>query len=148
MNMLYDFIIESNQIEGIKKPAILTEIIAYKKFLALDTITLADLESFVKKIQPGAKLRRKRGMDVRVDNHAAPSGGPAILFELQLLLTRINARNLTAYETHLRYERLHPFMGGNGRSGRALWLWMMGGEAPLGFLHTFYYQTLQVRDRK
>lgn len=30
---------------------------------------------------------------------------------------------------------------------RALWLWVMGGieNAPLGFLHTFYYQTLEVQ---
>lgn len=41
---------------------------------------------------------------------------------------------------------------GNGRSGRALWAWMMlcrGGSygrakvIELGFLHTFYYQTLE-----
>ena len=50
-------------------------------------------------------------------------------------------RALGACETHVRYELLHPFLDGNGRSGRALWLWLMG-QAPLGFLHTFYYQTL------
>ena len=51
----------------------------------------------------------------------------------------------SAYVLHCRYESLHPFTDGNGRSGRALWLWMMGGieEAPLGFLHTWYYQSLE-----
>lgn len=29
----------------------------------------------------------------------------------------------------------------HGRSGRMLWMWMMR-EAPLGFLHTWYYQSL------
>ena len=35
-------------------------------------------------------------------------------------------------------------MDGNGRSGRVLWLYNMGGieRVPLGFLHTFYYQAL------
>jgi Fic family protein len=40
-------------------------------------------------------------------------------------------------------------MDGNGRSGRAIWLWQMlrqEGGAPLGFLHHFYYQTLEAQD--
>jgi hypothetical protein len=48
-------------------------------------------------------------------------------------------------EAHVRYETLHPFTDGNGRTGRALWYWMMVGSsrADLGFLHAFYYQTLK-----
>jgi hypothetical protein len=30
---------------------------------------------------------------------------------------------------------------------RALWLWIMSGDAPLGFLHHFYYQTLEQMQR-
>ena len=49
-----------------------------------------------------------------------------------------------------RYETLHPFMDGNGRSGRILWAWQMieHNIAPglsLGFLHAYYYQTLAAR---
>ena len=49
------------------------------------------------------------------------------------------------FAVHVAYENLHPFMNGNGRSGRALWLWHMGGieKVPLGFLRTWYYQSLQ-----
>ncbi len=47
----------------------------------------------------------------------------------------------------VRYELLHPFSVGNGRSGRTLWAWCMlrRGDDPftLPFLHRFYYQTLE-----
>ncbi len=66
----------------------------------------------------------------------------------------VGAQILPPYISHVAYENLHPFTDGNGRSGRALWLWqMMHGTMrqvnmarDLGFLHTFYYQTLNASD--
>jgi Fic family protein len=47
---------------------------------------------------------------------------------------------------HVEFEKLHPFMDGNGRTGRAIWVWHMlrCGRKPfeISFLHRFYYQTL------
>ena len=57
------------------------------------------------------------------------------------------------YDVHCEYEDLHPFMDGNGRTGRALLAWMMirrkGWESTfaLPFLHRWYYQSLdRLRD--
>jgi hypothetical protein len=73
-----------------------------------------------------------------VGRHLPPRGGPEIRNHLLDLLLN---DDLSAYEQHVAYEVLHPFTDGNGRSGRALWAWRVR-DFPLGFLHTFYYQTL------
>ena len=140
---LEDFVRESNWIEGILRDPTEDEIRAHERLVSLDKITVMDLEIFVTLVQPGAVLRSQIGRDVRVGNHIAPRGGPDIEFSLINILDRAGDRGV--YETHLAYEKLHPFTDGNGRSGRALWLWHMGGNAPIGFLHQFYYQTLDAQ---
>lgn len=149
---LSDFVRESNRIEGIVREPTVDEIQAHEHLLSLPGIHLGHMEAFVETIA-GAPLRRRRGMNVRVGDHIAPDGGPEIEDQLRdlLILCDIHGacRIYYAYETHITYENLHPFMDGNGRSGRALWLWMMGGMdgAPLGFLHHWYYQTLAEIER-
>ena len=140
------FVAESNRIEGITRRPTEAEVAAHETLLALDEITIADLEAFVGVVAPGKPLRRLPGMDVRVGRYIAPPGGPQIEEQLGMLLASARARN--AHQVHISYEKLHPFMDGNGRSGRAIWLWMMfrGWDDPYalqrGFLHSFYYQTL------
>lgn len=133
------FIEESNRIEGIHRSVTLPELEEFHRFMALDDVTMADLEKFVSIYQPDAKLRTRPGMNVRVGNHIAPLGGANIGHALERILKDKDIKG--TYGAHVAYELLHPFTDGNGRSGRMLWLWMMR-EAPLGFLHTFYYQAL------
>ena len=139
------FLVESNAIEDIHHDISDGDLKEAWWFLELDTITIPELERFVAHFQPGAKLRDKPGMDVRVGNHVAMSGAPAVRWSLDGILRGMEGVSL--FQVHKVYETLHPFMDCNGRSGRILWLWQMEREgrkmAPMGFMQTFYYQSLE-----
>lgn len=139
-----DFVRESNRIEGIHRDPTAEEVRAHDKLIAMPFITVDDLLAFVGVYQPDAELRTRAGLDVRVGKHFPPPGGAAIGYALEDLLARAE-HSANPYSIHVEYETLHPFTDGNGRSGRAVWAWMMVrlyGGYPLGFLHHFYYQSL------
>lgn len=143
------FVRESNRIEGIVRDPTSEEVDAHYALIGCEALTVPALEQFVAIIQPSAVLRNHASLNVRVGSYRPPQGGARLMARLHALIDAINAKELTPFAAHVQYEQLHPFTDGNGRSGRAIWLWMMGGaeRAPLGFLHHFYYQTLQAKQR-
>lgn len=143
---LYRFIVESNHIEGVHVPPTKAEEDAYIAFLFLEYPSTPDVCNFCR-IVAGAQLRDQFGRDVRVGDYVPPRGRPSIRDDLKELLEDIDAGELDPFRAHVAFERLHPFMDGNGRTGRVLWLWqMLRDEAyrpALGFLHSWYYQSLK-----
>ena len=143
---LKEFVRESNRIEGMYHPPTDAEVEAHAEFLLHPGIMIPELERFVGVIQPGARLRNCIGLNVRVGDHFPPRGGSEIVGALSDILYDVSRS--TPYQIHQRYETLHPFTDGNGRSGRVLWLWMHKQSGRLnmalarGFLHSWYYESL------
>jgi hypothetical protein len=147
--VLFEFAKESNKIEGItdlKRQHIHAN--AIEQLLSLDRVLCtADVDEFVYAIQPNAEFRLFPGMDVRVGHHMPIRGGKTVQSIMCMVLSAISRNDNSAHQNHIAYESLHPYTDGNGRSGRALWLWQMhkyeGYKGELLFLHKWYYQTLQ-----
>lgn len=149
-DQMYSFVKESNKIESIRRDPFSRELTATKAFVGLSAIRALDVVKLVSAYEPTAALRLSPGLDVRIGNYHPPSGGPAIGQTLEDLLALIVAERISPFEAHKEYENLHPFTDGNGRSGRAIWLWQMLHEGKtkllsLGFLHAWYYQSLDPR---
>ena len=150
MSDLHAFVAESNRIEGIHLVTD-AEINVHEWFLRQPRLRTTDVERFVETVA-GAGLRRREGMNVRIGLHSPPPGHREMGLRLGDLLEAAFVRaegSKTPWEVHARYEKLHPFMDGNGRSGRALWAWMRLREHrdpfALGFLHSAYYEALEAQ---
>lgn len=147
---LRTFLHESNRIEGISREPDAHEITAAQQFMQLNAVHVDALCTLQRAFAPreGMGLRVKPGMDVRIGRHTPPSGGPKILIDLDKICGVYcqEREALSPFDAHRKFEDLHPFMDGNGRTGRVLWAWHMTAcrQNPfvMSFLHRWYYQSL------
>jgi Fic family protein len=150
-HLLLKLLEESNRIEGITETITNEQVYAARHFLEVPEVTPLELIGLVRMFQPDAEFRNRPGLDVRVGSHMPPPGGPAIESRLAGICWSAKMAVVHPWRTHQDYESLHPFTDGNGRSGRLLWAWQMLNEKiwpgiNLGFLHAFYYQTIQLTE--
>jgi hypothetical protein len=135
------FLRESLLIEGIVRDPTQEEINGTVMFLSspCSAETVCGIQAIY---APGKPLRDQLSMDVQVGNYTPPFGSPL----MRRLLMAVLKDHSNPWICHVAFEALHPFMDGNGRTGRAVWAHKMItlGALPfaLPFLHRFYYQTL------
>ncbi len=148
-DLLLDFAHESNAIERIfsKFADVKMRNILDNEFLC-KTLTMETVIAFANKM--GGELRDKPGLNVRIGNHIPPLGSEYVKLSLEDLL--IGAHDSSPHETHIEFETLHPFTDGNGRTGRAIWLWMKiaheAWDMRRSFLHEWYYESLEYNQNR
>jgi hypothetical protein len=64
---------ESLRIEGIVRPPTVDEIAEHERFISLESLSISELEAFLKVFRPGARLRLYPGQDnLMVGSHVPP----------------------------------------------------------------------------
>jgi len=117
-----DFVRVSNRMAGITRAPTAAEISAHRGLLAANALRVENLELFVSHIAPGASLRGLAGGDQRSGGENPCAGLRA---DLATIVHAAQTNSASPARLHRIYRRLRPFTNGNGRCGRALWMWQV-----------------------
>ena len=118
---------ESNLIEGIDNPmadraaAIAWQFLATKKKLSSELIR--ELHKMLTSTQHDLEPRHKgvwRPIQVYIGDYTPPA--PAVIASMMTNWVRLY-ETWTPKEGHIKFEAIHPFVDGNGRTGRLLMWW-------------------------
>lgn len=142
---LMEFAKESNRIEGITNAEANERMFQkLEAFLKLEKLTIENVCEF----NEWGVLRDNEGLNVMVGGRVRPYVVGYIKYELNRILDYLIIEQVsTPFFVHVKFQKLHPFTDGNGRTGRAIWLWQMVRQHDYdlspGFLHKWYIQSLE-----
>ena len=158
MSVTKEFIRHSNLIEGVDNEAEDKQCweawLWLKDQKIISQIVMLELHRKIMINQMGNIAGHFRNVQVYVGNHVPPNGeimrGQLYGWGLDLL-ERYD--KFTPREMHVRFEKIHPFLDGNGRTGRMLMWWheLKVGQDPTMIRSNeadrhYYYQWFREND--
>src|SRR5665213_1438648 len=101
---LFNFLVESNEIEGINREPSAADLDVAQHFLQLNSVSLKALKDLQAAVAPRKPFRDRAGLDVRVGNYVAPRGGPEMVERVENLLLVAHIAGADPWAVHCTFE--------------------------------------------
>lgn len=116
-----DFVRVSNRMAGITRDPTAAEISAHRGLLAVNSLRVENLELFIRHIAPGAGLR----VALEAESEPEVEASDDLRADLATIILAAQTQSASPSRVHRIYRQLRPFTDGNGRCGRAFWMWQV-----------------------